>query len=71
MFCGDIVKDKDGSIYLIAYYEYGSDMELIDENREVISKSDNAMDLFDEVGIDLNDTVKIGELTNLFDTFRN
>ena len=26
---------------------------------------------FDEVGIDLNDTVKIGELTNLFDTFRN
>lgn len=71
MFCGDIIKDKDGFIYLIAYYDYGHDMELIASNGEVISKSDNEFDLLDNVGIDLKDTVKIGELTNLFDTFRN
>ena len=37
MFCGDIIKDKDGFIYLIAYYDYGHDMELIASNGEVIS----------------------------------
>lgn len=71
MFCGDIVKDKDGSVYLIAYYGYGNDMELIDENGEVISKSDNEFDLFNDVDIDLGDTVTIGKLSNLLDTFRN
>lgn len=71
MFCGDIVKDKAGSIYLIAYYDYGHDMELIDENGEVISKSDNEFDLFDEIGIDLDDVVTIGKLTDLFARFRN
>lgn len=71
MFCGDIVKVKDGSIYLIAYYNYGHDMELIDDRGEVISKSDNEFDIFDEIGIDLDDVVTIGKLTDLFARFRN